>query len=86
MSDYFSSKLHFYNVVQKSEKQLLVKIGLNVKRLRLDKNLSQFQLSTEAEIPKNQIGRIERAEINTTILTLNKIANVLNVDIKELLL
>ncbi len=72
-------------MVQKNEIQLLIKIGLNVKRLRLDKNLSQFQLSTEAEIPKNQIGRIERAEINTTILTLNKIASVLNVDIKELL-
>jgi transcriptional regulator with XRE-family HTH domain len=52
--------------------------------LRQDKKLSQFQLSTEAEIPKNQIGRIERAEINTTILTLNKIAIVLDVDIKEL--
>ena len=52
--------------------------------MRQDKKLSQFQLSTEAEIPKNQIGRIERAEINTTILTLNKIAIVLDVDIKEL--
>lgn len=72
-------------MVEKKEKQLLVKIGLNIKRLRKDKKLSQFQLSTEAEIPKNQIGRIERAEINTTILTLNKIAIVLDVDIKELL-
>lgn len=70
---------------EKSEKLLLIKIGLNIKRLRLSKQLSQFQLSTEAEIPKNQIGRIERAEINTTILTLNKIALVLKVDIKELL-
>ncbi|MHB1146956.1 MAG: helix-turn-helix domain-containing protein [Lutibacter sp.] len=66
----------------KAEKQLLIKIGTKIKMLRAENNLSQFQLSIEAGIPKNQVGRIERAEINTTVLTLSKIANVFKVDIK----
>ncbi|NVN17489.1 helix-turn-helix domain-containing protein [Muricauda sp. HICW] len=46
--------------------------------------MSQHDLSIEADIPKNQIGRIERAEINTTVITLHKIASALNVDVASL--
>lgn len=69
---------------KKIETLLLIKLGQNIKSLRQGKNLSQFQLATEAEIPKNQIGRIERAEINTSVLSLYKIATALKVDIKDL--
>jgi transcriptional regulator with XRE-family HTH domain len=66
----------------KDEKLLLIEIGKKIKKLRKDNELSQFKLSIEAGIPKNQVGRIERAEINTTVLTLSKIARVFKVDIK----
>ena len=66
----------------RAEKQLLIDLGKKLKMLRVENNLSQFQLSIEAGIPKNQVGRIERAEINTTILTLSKIAGVFKVDLK----
>lgn len=69
---------------KKIETLLLIKLGQNIKGLRQGKNLSQFQLATEAEIPKNQIGRIERAEINTSVLSLYKIAIALEVNIKDL--
>ncbi|EKF56863.1 XRE family transcriptional regulator [Galbibacter marinus] len=69
----------------KEEIQVLRKVGENIKKLRTDKGLSQFELANEAEVPKNQVGRIERAEINTTILTLHKIAAALKVDITLLL-
>ncbi|MCA1967472.1 MAG: helix-turn-helix domain-containing protein [Flavobacterium sp.] len=36
-------------------------------------------------MPRNQIGRIERGEINTTIITLHKICKALQINIKELL-
>lgn len=62
------------------EIRVLKKVGENIKKLRTDKGLSQFELANEAEVPKNQIGRIERAEVNTTILTFHKIAEALNVD------
>lgn len=62
------------------EIQVLNAIGKRIKAFRLEKGLSQFELASEAELPKNQVGRIERAEINTTILTLHKIARALEVD------
>ena len=52
-------------------------IGINIRKLREVKGYSQFQLAIEAEIPKNQIGRIERGEINTSIYTLKRIADAL---------
>ncbi len=82
MSFYFHLVNHLYIMDTKAEKQLLIKIGNKIKMLRAENNLSQFQLSIDAGIPKNQVGRIERAEINTTILTLSKIAKVFKVDIK----
>lgn len=67
------------------EIQVLKRVGENIRLLRIERGLSQFDLASEAGIPKNQIGRIERAEINTTILTLHKIAAALNVDTTLLL-
>lgn len=67
------------------EIKILISIGIKVKQFREAMNMSQHDLSIEADIPKNQIGRIERAEINTTILTLHKIANALNVNVCLLL-
>lgn len=52
---------------------------------RLSKNLSQVMLSYDANIPKSQIGRIERGEINTTIGTLYKICTALGIEFKELI-
>ena len=37
------------------------------------------------DLPKTTIGRVERAEMNTTINTLVKIANALEIEPKELL-
>jgi transcriptional regulator with XRE-family HTH domain len=48
--------------------------------------LSQFQLSIEADVTKNHIGRIERAERNTSLVTLNRIANALGVPLHTLFL
>lgn len=67
----------------KDEILLLKSIGDKVRALREKKGLSQDKLSIEADIPKNQIGRIERYEINTTVLTLSKIAKVLGVEVKD---
>jgi hypothetical protein len=41
-------------------------------------------LANDANIPINQIGRIERGEISTSLNTIYKIANALEIDIKEL--
>ena len=67
------------------EKKLITSIGKRIKTLREAKGWSQDELSVEALIPKNQVGRIERAEINTTIISLHKIATALKVDIEDLI-
>jgi hypothetical protein len=37
-----------------------------------------------ADIPINQVGRLERAEINTTINTVFKLANASHISVKDL--
>ena len=41
-------------------------------------------LANDANIPINQIGRIERAEISTSLSTIYKIVKALDIDIKDL--
>ncbi len=67
-----------------SEETFVRNLGIHIRQLREMKNLSQQDLANDCNIPKVQIGRIERAEINTTIRTLLKIANALDVQIEEL--
>jgi len=68
-----------------SEETFIANLGVHIRQLREKKGLSQQDLANDCDIPKTQIGRIERAEINTTIKTLVKIANALNIEPKELL-
>ncbi len=51
---------------------------------RLELNLSQETLSYDANIPRNQVGRIERGEISTSITTLLKICKALKIEIRDL--
>lgn len=61
-----------------NERKFIINFGLTVRKMRLENNLSQEMLANDANIPINQIGRIERAEIGTSINTLFKIATALN--------
>ena len=47
--------------------------------------MSQQELADDSGITKSQIARIERAKINTTVRTLIKIANALEIEPKDLL-
>ena len=68
-----------------SEETFIINLGVHIRQLREKKNLSQQDLANDCNIPKAQIGRIERAQINTTVRTLIKIANALEIEPKELL-
>ena len=67
-----------------SEETFIVNLGIHVRQLREKKGLSQQDLADDCGITQNQVGRIERAEINTSIKNLVKIANALDVEPKEL--
>ena len=63
----------------------LKELGIHLRQLREKRNLSQQSFAYMSDLPKSTIARIERAEINTSIKTLIKIANALEVNPKELL-
>ena len=65
------------------ERKFIKKFGERLRELRLSKNLSQEELANTAEIPINQVGRIERGEINTTITTIKVLADALRIPISE---
>ena len=62
----------------------LVKLGENIRKIRLEKEISQEELSFRTELSRNQIGRIERGEINTGISTLYEIALGLDIPINKI--
>lgn len=68
-----------------SEESFILNLGIHIRQLREKKNMSQQDLAGDSGVPKSQIARIERAKINTTVRTLIKIANALEIEPKELL-
>ena len=57
---------------------------MNIKRLRLSKNMSQEDLAFESDLELTQIGRIERGETNTSLSLITKIAKSLKIPVKDL--
>ncbi len=57
---------------QREEEIFLLKFGETLKQLRIEREFSQEDLANDCNISVNQTGRIERAEINTTLLTVLK--------------
>lgn len=68
-----------------SKKNILIKFGERVREERLKRGLSQEDLAFRADLHRTYIGMIERAEKNITLISIEKIANALEVNIKELL-
>ena len=66
------------------EEKFAEKFGKKIREIRTKANLSQEMLANDANIPINQVGRIERAEINTSINTIYKLAKALEIDVKDL--
>jgi XRE family transcriptional regulator, regulator of sulfur utilization len=63
---------------------LLKKIGERIRQLRKEKKLSQLDLAVIMDNHAEQIGRIERGELNVTIGTLQRIAESLRLNITDL--
>lgn len=61
------------------------KFGRNVKRLRLEKDLSQEKFAFEADIHRTYVSDVERGTRNPTITVVEKLAKALGVTPGELL-
>jgi transcriptional regulator with XRE-family HTH domain len=69
----------------KEKSKILIKFGDKVREVRIKKGLSQEQLAHLADVHRTYIGMIERAEKNITLINIEKIANALQIDVKDLL-
>lgn len=67
------------------DNKYLKEFGKNLRRLRVKKGISQEALAFDAGIGKNQVGVIERGEVNVTINTIKKLAKHIGVHPKDLL-
>lgn len=66
------------------KKELLLRLGNNIRDLRMQQGVSQEELAFKIDSARNFIGCIERAEKSATIYTLFRIAQALNVKLDVL--
>ncbi|RQO41722.1 XRE family transcriptional regulator [Chryseobacterium sp. KBW03] len=76
-----------YNLcyVKDSDQIILKKIGERLQQTRVQKNLTQKELAFMVDVEISQITRIERGVINTSILSLLRITDVLEISISDFL-
>ncbi|HTA83621.1 MAG TPA: helix-turn-helix transcriptional regulator [Bacteroidia bacterium] len=75
---------HLWRVKYYKDTKFIKAFGKNLRKIRLQKGMSQEYLADEVGIPTNQVGRIERGEVNTSISTANALANSLGIKVVEL--
>ncbi len=75
--------LFFEHLIQMTE--LAIELGRNIRKIRKEKNLSQEKLALMCGLDRSYMGRIERGEVNITVLELYEISKVLEIDIRILL-
>lgn len=63
---------------------LSILIGLRIKKLRQEMNLSQEAFAEVIGVHRTYLGQIERAEKNITIKNIEKICKSLKIDPKDL--
>ena len=62
----------------------LIALGLAIKELRQNLNLSQEDLAEVSELDRSYIGGIERGEHNLSVISLIKISKALEVRLSDL--
>lgn len=67
------------------DKAFLKLLGFRIRNLRKEKKLTQLDLAVQMDNYAEQVGRIERGQLNVSICTLKKIAEALDISLSELL-
>lgn len=60
-------------------------VAANLRRIRLEKGLSQEALADRANLHRTYVGCVERNEKNISIDSMERLARALEVDLRELL-
>jgi transcriptional regulator with XRE-family HTH domain len=62
----------------------LVALGDAIRRVRLEKEISQEKLALLAEVDRSYVGRVERGDNNVAVITLKRIADALGMTMAAL--
>lgn len=76
--------IHSYSYMPKKEESILKNFGEHVKHIRSNKNLSLRAVAAKCELQFSKVGRIERGEVNVTLLTMIELAEGLDVPLNKL--
>lgn len=74
----------FRDVINNRDKVALQNFGNHLKSIRIAKGLSQQKVELIAGVSKNQVGNIERGEVNVTLISILAISKALGITPKEL--
>ena len=66
------------------DNSLHIRIGKKIKEIRESKGISQQVLAAKCNFEKSNLSRLESGKVNSTISTLEKVSNALEIDIVEL--
>lgn len=65
--------------------ELQVTVGRRVRRLRLERGISQEALARDVEMHRTYLGGVERGERNLTLRSVERLAERLGVPVRELI-
>ncbi|MBR1680255.1 helix-turn-helix transcriptional regulator [bacterium] len=74
----------FYHFYMDFEKEIYIKLGKNIKKYRLENNLSQEKLSELLNANPKFVGHVERVERYISLKKLIQISKILNVSLENL--
>lgn len=60
-------------------------VGRNVRRIRLQRGMTQEQLAFEAEIDLTYVGGIERGKRNPSLMVMARISEALSIQLSKLI-
>ncbi|WP_158809287.1 helix-turn-helix domain-containing protein [Beijerinckia sp. L45] len=62
------------------------RIAKNLRRIRIERALSQESLAVDADVDRTYVSGLERSEFNPSVDLLDRLASALSVDISDLFL
>lgn len=67
-----------------SDKSVHILVGKQIRKLRESKDLSQQDLAAKCNFEKSNMSRLEAGGVNSTLSTLKKVSDALDIHISEL--
>ncbi|MBS1526118.1 MAG: helix-turn-helix transcriptional regulator [Bacteroidetes bacterium] len=72
-------------MIRDSQREILIKFGLHVEAIRLGKDLSLREVAKHCDVDYANIKKIEKGQLNMTLLTVLELAKGLGVESSELM-